>query len=116
MKRRYIPKTEYEKGFLTEFQKLSDARPSWQMWQDFVFMAACTYSNLVDERFREEREKEYLSCAGEYSKGELASIAQLLATTTVALLDNPAQDFLVDLYMNLGMGNHWKGQYLHLGR
>lgn len=111
MKRHYIPKTEYEKDFLTEFQKLSDTRPSWRVWQDFVTMAACMISNRVDWRFREEREKEYLNCAGEYSREELTSIAKLLATTTVALQDNPDQDFLGDLYMNLGMNDHWKGQY-----
>lgn len=85
---------------MAEFQKLSDTRPPWRVWQDFVTMAACTISNRVDWRFREEREREYLSCAGEYSREELTSIAKLLATTTVALRDNPAQDFLGDLYVN----------------
>lgn len=111
MKRHYAPRTEYEKDFLKEFQKLSAAHPPWRVWQDFVFMAACTFSNLVDGRFREEREKEYLSYAGEYSKEELTSITKLLAATTAALRENPAQDFLGNLYMNLGMGNHWNGQY-----
>lgn len=100
MNRHYAPRTEHEKDFLTEFEKLSAAHPAWQVWQDFVFMAACTFSNLVDGRFREEREREYLSCAGEYSREDLTPIAKLLAITTVALLDNPAQDFLGDLYVN----------------
>lgn len=111
MKRRYTPRTEYEKDFLTEFQKLSNSRPPWRVWQDFVTMAACTISNHVDWRFQEDREKEYLSCASEYSKEELTSIAQLLAATTIALRENPAQDFLGNMYTNLGMSDHWKGQY-----
>ena len=46
-----------------------------------------------------------------YSKEELDLITELLSITALALEENPAQDFLGKIYMNLNLENKWHGQF-----
>lgn len=46
-----------------------------------------------------------------YSKDELNLISELLSITTLALDENPAQDFLGKFYMQLDFGSGWHGQF-----
>ncbi len=74
-------------------------------------MIACSISNAVDrtpEHF-ERREKEYMSCLERMGSNELLS--QLFGIIVTALENEPEQDFLGKMYMNLELGNHWKGQF-----
>ena len=74
-------------------------------------MIACSISNAVDrtpEHF-ERREKEYMSCLERMGSNELPS--QLFGIIVTALENEPEQDFLGKMYMNLELGNHWKGQF-----
>ena len=105
-----IEKQDYKKEFLKEFNTLCTYRHSWQVWADFVTASACALANSVDKgKHFEEREKEYAECVERLGGVEKAS--KLFAYVVMALEENPNQDFLGSLYMELNLGNHWKGQF-----
>lgn len=85
--------------------------PTWQVWQDFVFMAAIAISNVVDASNREERERQYMKTAEKYNPDELNKFSEMLSVLVLALEENPEQDFLGKIFMGLNLGNHWKGQF-----
>ena len=46
--------TNYKKGFLDVFRKLSYCRSSWDIWNDFLSMGCISMSNSMRELFRED--------------------------------------------------------------
>lgn len=102
----------YEKEFRKEFESLCGAKNAWTVWQDFVDMAAYTIANAVDQRKEvwDKRETAYLAIAKRYTKTELDTVVRLFSDTVMALEENPAQDFLGRLYMDLGFGGR-SGQF-----
>ncbi len=101
-----------EKEFLNLFNQLCYSRSSWQVWADLITTMACAISNAVeyDKQRKETREKEYEQCIKRLG-GSNDVPAQIFAIIVMALEENPNQDFLGKLYMNLNLGNHWKGQF-----
>lgn len=100
-----------EKEFLDVFHQLCYSRNSWQVWSDVVSAIACTLSNAIDKtpgRY-EAREKEYEQCIKRLDSVELP--AKLMGIIVMALENEPEQDFLGKIYMQLELGNHWKGQF-----
>lgn len=100
-----------EKEFLNIFKQLCYNRSSWQVWADVMSVIACTLSNAADkspERY-EAREKEYVQCIKRLGSVELP--AKLMGIIVMALENDPDQDFLGKIYMNLDLGSHWKGQF-----
>lgn len=113
MVRKYTGRTEDEKQFIQVFDLLNQRHNPWTVWQDFVEMCACAISNGAgpkDEQWN-KREDSYLSCVRRYSQEEQKHIVTLFGITTAALMNNPAQDFLGNLYMNLEFGRDWRGQF-----
>lgn len=102
-----------EREFLRIFRHLSECHPPWSVWRDFIFVSAVAISNRVDKRpgVWHKRENEYLRTIRRYNRNERNDIPTLLAYTSKALMDNPAQDFLGKLFMELELSNHWKGQF-----
>ncbi len=100
-----------EKEFLDEFKKLCYSRSSWQVWADLMAAIACSLSNVGDRspKHYESREKEYAQCIERLGSVEVP--ARMLAIIVEALEKNPEQDFLGAMYMQLNLGNHWKGQF-----
>lgn len=100
-----------EKEFLNEFHKLCYSRSSWQVWADLMTAIACSISNVADRspEHYESREKEYAQCIERLGSVEVP--AKMLAIIVEALERNPEQDFLGAMYMQLNLGNHWKGQF-----
>lgn len=111
MSRRFYTGDQVTIDFMKDFDRLCGARTRWQVWSDWVHLAAYSISNVVDKVHAEEREKSYLKIASGYSKAELTLISHLLAYTVEALELNPDQDFLGALYMNLDLGNDHAGQF-----
>lgn len=105
--------TEFERQFLSNFQRLCNRHHAWQVWQDFVNMSTCSIANAVDRRpdVWDLREASYMETVQRYSKDELNLICELFSVTVMALDENPAQDFLGKFYMQLDFGNEWKGQF-----
>lgn len=100
-----------KKEFLKIFKELCYCRQPWEVWSDVTTAMACSIANAVDREPKryESREKEYAACIKRLKGVEKP--AQLLAIVVNALESNPEQDFLGSLYMQLELGNHWKGQY-----
>lgn len=100
-----------EKEFLKLFDQLTYSRSGWQVWEDLMTVMACSICNAVDRRKEpfERREKQYERAIK--SLGGVDIPAQMLGIITMALEENPNQDFLGKLYMNLNLGSHWHGQF-----
>ena len=60
---------------------------------------------------REEREKQYLSVIGRYTAEEQKIFPEMMSIVTLALEDNPEQDFLGSLYHYLELHQEQKGQF-----
>lgn len=100
-----------EKEFLSVFDQLCYSRSSWQVWADLMSVIACSLSNAVDRTsdHYERREKEYAQCIERLGSVEVP--AKMLGIIVMALENNPEQDFLGKMYMNLNLSNHWRGQF-----
>ncbi len=68
-------------------------------------MAACSISNAVDKSHFDAREETYLRIINKYNKQEQQLFPQLLACTVLALEEDPEQDFLGDIYTELGLNS-----------
>jgi type I restriction-modification system DNA methylase subunit len=110
-KRVYKSPATWAKQFKDIFQRLCYKQQAWRVWSDFVEMAACAISNSVDAAHYETREAKYMSLIKAYDKQDADRVAQLLATVTQALDDDPEQDFLGNLFQELELSNHWRGQF-----
>lgn len=99
------------KEFLKVFKELCYSRSAWEVWADVITVMACSMANAVDkaEPRHSNREREYARCIKRL--GGVEKPAELFAILVEALERNPDQDFLGALYMNLELGNHWKGQF-----
>lgn len=98
-------------GFMAEFKKLLYRHQAWEAWRDFCALSACAIANAVDKRHFETREKMYLDTIKRYNKQEQEVFPVLFAETVLELERNPDQDFLGKMFMQLELGNHWKGQF-----
>lgn len=100
-----------EKEFLKLFDKLTYLRSAWQVWEDLMTVMACSISNAVDrtpDKYK-RREEQYERAIKRIGSVEIP--AQMLGIITMALENNPDQDFLGKLYMSLNLGSHWHGQF-----
>ena len=83
----------------------------WQVFRDMVAMSAIAISNAVDKRNFEVREAEYMKIVGKYTKDEANSLSHCFALIVMALDLGGFQDFMGELFMELELGDSWKGQY-----
>ena len=101
----------YEKEMIDCFNSFRGYYNLSTVWFDFVTMFACAISNSVDSTHFDEREKLYLSTINKYKKEEQELFPKLTAIVLMALNENPNQDFLGTLYMNLGLGKKGTSQF-----
>lgn len=100
-----------QKEFVKIFNELCRTRHAWEVWSDVITVMACSIANVFDRESKQHdhREQEYERCIKKL--GGVERPAQLFAIVVEALERNQDQDFLGELYMNLELGNHWKGQF-----
>lgn len=112
-KKQFSPKLrpDPEKEFLRVFKELTYRHRGWEIWNDFIVMAACSLSNPVDKAHFEEREARYLRLIKKYDKEEQQKFPTLFAHTVMALELNPEQDFLGRLYTRLGLQDNGRKQH-----
>lgn len=110
-KRSYLGRTPYEKDFIEKFNSLCESRSAWEVWIDFVNACSCAISNATepDEKIKAERETLFDICINQLGGMEVPS--QMLAIIAIALEENPEQDFLGSIFMQLNLADHWKGQF-----
>lgn len=104
---------ESQTEFSKQFSILCNTKSAWEVWTDFVTMAALTISNAFDREgpTHDDREQQYLRTIKRYPEKKRLVFPQLFALTVEALEANPDQDFLGEMFMGLNLGNHWKGQF-----
>jgi len=99
--------------FARRFTDLCSTKSSWEVWADFITMSAISIANALDQQGKkhDDREREYLNIINRYPKKEQLIFPELLGKLVEALEEDPAQDFLGEMFMSLKLGNHWKGQF-----
>ena len=98
---------EIKNNFIKTIESLSRTRHKWQAWSDFVEMAALSLAQFGN--FDEEREASYMRIVGRYDPGEVQLFPKLLGMVTEAL-EVRYCDFLGEAFMELELGNKFKGQ------
>lgn len=106
-----VQNEDVKKQFLKTFNQLTYRHRSWDVWRDFIIMFACSLSNPVDKFHYEEREKRYLKIIKKYNKREQEQFPELAAYVVMALEENPEQDFLGSIFMELNLGDKSNSQF-----
>lgn len=102
---------EAQKQIVKAFDGLCGRHGRWEVWADWITLSACSISNAVDWAHREERGKTYRTIQDKYTPAEIGTMGQMLGMVTAALEENPDQDLLGDLFMQLELGNDHNGQF-----
>ena len=103
--------TEHKREFLKIFNTLCTSKMAWQVWADWISAVACAMSIAADrskDRY-EKRSKEFRESMKRI--GDLEKAQKLFDIMVDAFEADPGQDFLGEIYMELGLGNHWRGQF-----
>ena len=92
--------------------QISRSHDLWQVWCDYIQLTATAIANAVDKRqpVWQQREDAYMQTIKRYSKDEIKLIQQAFMQTVEALEATPA-DVLGQTYMQLELGNKWRGQF-----
>ena len=66
---------EAQKELVKKFEVFSsNGRSRWQVWSDWITVSAIAVSNATDQSHFDEREKQYLSIAGKYTRPEMEAL------------------------------------------
>lgn len=115
MARQHRHYSERTKPIIKLFEKLAYRHSTWEVFSDFLLMAACSISNSVDWIHREEREKQYMEVIKKYTKEEInvfpEIFAELVAVMEQCAQENDMQDILGRVFHELELHNKYKGQF-----
>ena len=106
-----LESTNYSKEFIDIINCMSGKYSRWAIFQDLITMMAISMANACDKRQAKEREDEYMSIIHRYNKSEQETFPEMLGIIVSALEQNPDQDFLGDIYMQLSLADKMKAQY-----
>lgn len=106
-----LESTNYLKEFIDKINCMSGKYSRWAIFQDLITMMAISMANACDKRQAKEREDEYMSIIHRYNKSEQETFPEMLGIIVSALEQNPDQDFLGDIYMQLSLADKMKAQY-----
>lgn len=98
----------HHKEFVRTIQQLTQKYRLWDIYSDFVHLAAISLYNSIHHD--PEEEDRYLKIAARYTRDEMDDMCKLLSHT-VHGLDNIGCDFLGEVFMDLELGNKWAGQF-----
>lgn len=113
MAKQFKTTDEMQREFEIRFTKLCGKNSGWKVWNDFVDLAAIAISNSCDLNKPRvlEREESYKAILAGYEEDAPGTLSEMLGVVTEALERNPRQDFLGDLFMRMGLGSSWHGQF-----
>lgn len=100
---------DHKNKLIKLIEKAAYRHGTWEIFSDFVEIAAITISNSVDRTQFDQREKKYLEVIKRYNKEEAALFPEMFAELVLAL-EKSATDILGELFMELELGSKWKGQ------
>ena len=95
-------------AFKKTFHELAPYKHRYEVFRDFVTMAACSLHNAVHKD--PDREEEYLQIIAGYKKPDQMAFPKLLGHLIEAL-DSEPRDILGPLYMELEIANKDAGQF-----
>lgn len=94
--------------FVRSFNRIASHRHRYEVFRDFVTMAAISMHNTICKNA--SLEEEYLKITKGYKRDQLTEFSVLLSKL-VTLLEEEPQDVLGPLYMDLELGNTQAGQF-----
>ena len=99
---------EARASFIRTFKDTARYHHRYEVWRDFIVLAACCLHNgiLKDDI----REAEYMDVIGRYKPEDQQRFPTLLAEV-VSMLDHSPRDVLGPLYMELEIGSKDRGQF-----
>lgn len=95
-------------AFKKTFRELAPYKHRYEVFKDFVTMAACSLHNSLHKD--PAREEEYLRIIAGYKKPDQEAFPKLMAYLVMAL-DTEPRDILGPLYMELEIANKDAGQF-----
>lgn len=98
----------HEKAFLSLFSQTARYHRRHQVFEDFISCSVIALENRL--QFCEKREQKYLRIVSRYEKPDVENMAHLLAHVVNGLEENPG-DFLGRVFMQLEMGDKYRGQF-----
>jgi hypothetical protein len=101
---------EPQREFIKLIRANSTRHRLHEVFSDFCELAALSLSNAVDRANYEKREARYLAIVGRYERSEVERFPIMLARV-VDSLERGFHDCLGQLFMNLELGDHWKGRF-----
>ena len=113
---------KYDKNYFMKcFQMLSNNQHSYTAWSDIIEVFALSIINpLTKQAYQNNpelkkiwdgRENRYLKIINNYSKEKQELFPQMFACLVNEFENNPEQDLLGSIYMNLGISNGNAGQF-----
>lgn len=90
-------------------RQASYSTDTWRVWDDLIYMSAAALSQPC--QWVQEREDEYLRRIGHYGKATQELFPKMFNEIVMALEQEDCADVLGGMYMELELGNHWKGQF-----
>ncbi|MBE5254068.1 SAM-dependent DNA methyltransferase [Mixta mediterraneensis] len=98
----------HEKAFLSLFSRTARYHRRPQVFEDFISCSVIALENRL--QFCEKREQKYLRIVSRYKKPDVENMAHLLAHVVHGLEQEPS-DFLGRIFMQLEMGDKYRGQF-----
>jgi len=95
-------------AFVKLFRRMAPERHRYDVFRDFVIMAACALHNGFWKE--PKREAEYMAIIGRYKPDDQKAFPLLLAHL-VAMLEPEPRDMLGPLYMEMEVANRDQGQF-----
>lgn len=102
--------SEHQRELARLLRQVAGRHSLWQVFRDFVAMAALAMSNGADRAQAEAREVEYLGIVKRYDAADVGHFSEAFAHVVMALELGPS-DFLGSLFMALELSDSWKGQF-----
>lgn len=101
---------QHRKDLAKLLQEASRRRHLWDVFADFVEMAALCVANAMPNRDWEERERRYLAIQNRYEPDERALFPRMFCSLVEGLEAEP-HDMLGTLFGELDLGNAARGQF-----
>lgn len=100
--------TNHEKAFISLFNQTARYHHRYQVFEDFISCSVIALQNGL--QFCEKREEKYMRIVSRYEKEDMKRMAQLLAHVVNGLEYSPG-DFLGRIFMQLDLGDKYRGQF-----
>lgn len=102
---------QHYKNMVKLFESFRYKHQIHEVFGDFLYLTASAFSNSVDKVHYEKRESEYLRRIKKYEKQEYDKFPLLISELVMCFEVGGFNDHLGKLFMDLGLGNSFKGQY-----